>query len=188
MVCLTRLQQAIGKSAKDGRQRGEEEEDSKDGSGGLFAAMDAEGAASAQTCEVPLNCNSGIFVTMNPASREYGGRSKLPAKLKQLFRRISMTKPDSRVIADILLKSESFRFSAEWAPKTVELFNLSKHMLSRQRHYDWGLRALKAILNAAGRLLREELARSSSMSDESVMSATQRRRGRSALQRTGHFD
>jgi hypothetical protein len=36
--------------------------------------------------EVPLDPNTGIFVTMNPAGKKYGGRQKLPDNLKQLFR------------------------------------------------------------------------------------------------------
>ena len=32
--------------------------------------------------EIELNHNSSIFVTMNPASKKYGGRQKLPDNLK----------------------------------------------------------------------------------------------------------
>jgi len=35
---------------------------------------------------VDVNANAAIFVTLNPASKEYGGRSKLPHNLKLLFR------------------------------------------------------------------------------------------------------
>jgi len=35
---------------------------------------------------VQVNGNAGIFVTLNPAGKGYGGRSKLPDNLKQLFR------------------------------------------------------------------------------------------------------
>ena len=40
--------------------------------------------------EIPLDPNSGIFVTMNPAGKAYGGRQKLPDNLKQLFRPVAM--------------------------------------------------------------------------------------------------
>ena len=36
---------------------------------------------------VALDRNTGIFVTLNPAGKGYGGRSRLPDNLKQLFRR-----------------------------------------------------------------------------------------------------
>lgn len=35
---------------------------------------------------VEVDRNAGIFVTLNPAGKGYGGRSKLPDNLKQLFR------------------------------------------------------------------------------------------------------
>ena len=36
--------------------------------------------------DISVDPNAGIFVTMNPAGKGYGGRSKLPDNLKQLFR------------------------------------------------------------------------------------------------------
>ena len=42
--------------------------------------------------------------------------------------------------------------------KLVALFGLAQQLLSRQQHYDWGLRALKTCLAIAGRLLREHRA------------------------------
>ncbi len=35
----------------------------------------------------------------------------------------------------------------------VSIFTLSRQLLSRQQHYDWGLRPLKSILNVAGGLV-----------------------------------
>ena len=38
--------------------------------------------------DINVNHNAGIFVTLNPAGKGYGGRSKLPDNLKQLFARL----------------------------------------------------------------------------------------------------
>lgn len=46
-----------------------------------------------------LDRNSGIFVTLNPAGKGYGGRQKLPDNLKQLFRSVAMTHPENNLIA-----------------------------------------------------------------------------------------
>lgn len=35
---------------------------------------------------VGVNTNAGLFVTLNPAGKGYGGRSKLPDNLQQMFR------------------------------------------------------------------------------------------------------
>ena len=40
------------------------------------------------------------------------------------------------------------------ASKIVSMFTLSKQLLSTQQHYDWGLRALKAVLNTGGKLIQ----------------------------------
>lgn len=47
-----------------------------------------EGAKSMLFMEktIEVDKNAGIFVTLNPAGKGYGGRSKLPDNLKQLFR------------------------------------------------------------------------------------------------------
>ena len=103
--------------------------------------------------EVKVNFNAGIFVTMNPASKEYGGRSKLPDNLKQLFRSVAMTKPNLKLIVEVILYAEGFKHGKELGHKVCEIYQLSKQLLSNQRHYDWGLRALKTILTGAGNQL-----------------------------------
>jgi dynein heavy chain 2 len=90
---------------------------------------------------------------LNPAGKGYGGRSKLPDNLKQLFRPVAMTKPDNDLIAEVILYSEGFKDAKNLGKKLVSLFNLSRELLSLQQHYDWGLRALKTVLKSCGSLL-----------------------------------
>ena len=104
---------------------------------------------------VSVDFNAGIFVTLNPAGKGYGGRSRLPDNLKALFRPIAMGAPDNELIAEVNMITEGFTQAKDLASKIVSLFKLSKQLLSAQQHYDWGLRALKAVLNSGGRLIQE---------------------------------
>lgn len=92
---------------------------------------------------------------MNPVSNEYKGRSKLPNNLKQLFRQVSMTKPNIILIGKILLYSNGFKYSNLWSNKLCQLYLLSNQLLSKQKHYDWGLRALKTIFNSCSKSLKQ---------------------------------
>lgn len=103
---------------------------------------------------IDVDFNSGIFVTLNPAGKGYGGRSRLPDNLKALFRPVTMAAPDNELIAEVSLVTEGFTQSKGLASKIVSLFKLSNQLLSKQQHYDWGLRALKAVLNSGGRLIQ----------------------------------
>ena len=104
---------------------------------------------------IDVSPSSGIFVTLNPAGKGYGGRSKLPDNLKQLFRAVAMTVPDNELITETMLLSEGFRHAKKLAPKVVECYRLAKQLLSPQQHYDWGLRPLKAVLRLGGSLIQE---------------------------------
>ncbi|KAJ3197037.1 Cytoplasmic dynein 2 heavy chain 1 [Irineochytrium annulatum] len=107
---------------------------------------------------VEVNQNSGVFVTLNPAGKGYGGRQKLPDNLKQLFRSVAMTHPDNELIAGVILFAEGFKLGKELGAKVVSVFGLCKQLLSHQQHYDWGLRPLKSVLSLAGQLLHSEKA------------------------------
>ena len=95
--------------------------------------------------------STGLFVTMNPA---YAGRSRLPDNLVKLFRRVAMTQPDAALIGQVLLRVHGFAAAEALARKMVLLFRLCAEQLSAAPHYDFGLRALKAVLVRAGRLRR----------------------------------
>ena len=103
---------------------------------------------------INVNFNSGIFVTLNPAGKGYGGRSRLPDNLKALFRPVAMGAPDNELIAEVSLVTEGFTQAKDLASKIVSLFKLSRQLLSAQQHYDWGLRALKAVLNSGGKIIQ----------------------------------
>ncbi|XP_041658498.1 cytoplasmic dynein 2 heavy chain 1 isoform X2 [Cheilinus undulatus] len=106
--------------------------------------------------EVELDPNSGVFITLNPAGKGYGGRQKLPDNLKQLFRPVAMSRPDNELIAEVILYSEGFKNGEILGRKLVAIFNLARELLTPQQHYDWGLRALKTVLKACGSLLQQQ--------------------------------
>lgn len=68
-----------------------------------------------------------------------------------------MTRPDRELIAQVMLFSQGFRTAESLASKIVPFYNLCDEQLSPQPHYDFGLRALKAVLASAGILKRERL-------------------------------
>ncbi|ETO29681.1 cytoplasmic dynein heavy chain 1b, partial [Reticulomyxa filosa] len=122
-----------------------------------------------------------MFVTLNPANKEYRGRSKLPENLKQLLREVAMSQPDSKLISEVLLFVEGFKQAKQWAQKICEIFSLSQQLLTPQKHYDWGLRAIKTVLNSSGKMLREAKAAAADTSDHKVPEAREMRALLSAL-------
>lgn len=101
--------------------------------------------------EIALDDRMGIFITMNPG---YAGRTELPESVKTLFRPVVVIVPDLMQICEIMLFSEGFLLARVLAKKMTVLYKLAKEQLSRQYHYDFGLRALKAVLVMAGELKR----------------------------------
>lgn len=76
--------------------------------------------------QVEVDLNSGVFITLNPAGKGYGGRQKLPGNLKQLFRPVAMSRPDNELIAEVILYSEGFKNADVLGHKLVAIFNLAR--------------------------------------------------------------
>ena len=112
---------------------------------------------------VSLVPTAGFFITMNPG---YAGRTELPENLKTQFRSCAMIRPDLKPICENMLMSEGFIKARPLAVKFVTLYQLSSELLSKQAHYDWGLRAVKSVLRVAGNLKRED---SGSVEEDAVL-------------------
>ena len=72
-----------------------------------------------------------------------------------------MVKPDSKMIAQVMLYSQGIVSAKALSHKVVQLFQLCEGRMSTQSHYDFSLRALKTLLISTGaskRKMQEMLA------------------------------
>ena len=88
----------------------------------------------------------GIFVTLNPP--EYGGRSIMPENVASLFRMVHMTEPDCRIITRVSLLIHGYVEAEHFANCILFLCKMGCNILYKEKHYEWGLRAVKSVLSA----------------------------------------
>eukprot|EP01022_Parablepharisma_sp_SALTPOND_P000876 TRINITY_DN105183_c0_g1_i1.p1 TRINITY_DN105183_c0_g1~~TRINITY_DN105183_c0_g1_i1.p1 ORF type:complete len:4616 (+),score=767.18 TRINITY_DN105183_c0_g1_i1:15469-29316(+) len=99
-----------------------------------------EGQDLGETKHVPT---SAYFITLGHRTS-----TELPDNVKVQFRQVAMMQPDHKVIIDVKLNAMGFVNHEKLAEKFTTLYTLCQAQLSKQKHYDFGLRNITPVFLA----------------------------------------